>query len=111
MEERSGTQPGTRALEEQLRERTALLNHAQEIAGVGSWVWYPNDNRNEWSPQARRILPGSHRRTTIVISKHTPKPKVTNPPVRCSQMAISQKTASITTAIQRIKVCPAAVGM
>src|SRR6266851_3906532 len=56
MEERGGTQPGTRALEEQLRERTALLNHAQQIAGVGSWVWYPHDNRNEWSPQARRIF-------------------------------------------------------
>src|SRR5258706_10731517 len=25
--------------EEQLREHTAILDHAQQIAGVGSWVW------------------------------------------------------------------------
>ena len=41
--------------ERRLREQTALLSHAQQIAGVGSWAWYPNENRNEWSPEARRI--------------------------------------------------------
>ena len=56
MNEGSGTQEGMGGLEEQLRERTALLTHAQQIAGVGSWVWYPHDNRNEWSPYARRIF-------------------------------------------------------
>jgi PAS domain S-box-containing protein len=41
--------------ERRLAERTALLNRAQQIAGVGAWAWYPNEDRNEWSPQARRI--------------------------------------------------------
>src|SRR5260221_13536975 len=56
MNEGSGTQEGMGGLEEQLRERTALLTHPQPTAGVGSWVWYPHDNRNESSPHARRIL-------------------------------------------------------
>jgi two-component system, cell cycle sensor histidine kinase and response regulator CckA len=38
-----------------LVEQSALLNRAQRIAGVGAWAWYPNESRNEWSPQARRI--------------------------------------------------------
>jgi len=41
--------------EEQLREQAAILAHAQQIAGVGSWVWYPRDNRHSWSPEAQRI--------------------------------------------------------
>jgi PAS domain S-box-containing protein len=41
--------------ERKLQERTALLNHAQQIGGVGSWAWYPLTDHNEWSPQARRI--------------------------------------------------------
>jgi len=42
-------------VERQLRQQTAFLSHAQQIAGVGSWAWYPDENRNEWSPEARRI--------------------------------------------------------
>ena len=42
----------------------------------------------------------------MVMSRHTPRPKVTSPPVRCSQMEISQNTASITTAIQSNNVRP-----
>jgi two-component system, cell cycle sensor histidine kinase and response regulator CckA len=41
--------------ERQLRERTMLLTHAQRIGGVGSWVFYPAENRDEWSPEAQRI--------------------------------------------------------
>jgi two-component system, cell cycle sensor histidine kinase and response regulator CckA len=41
--------------ERRLQEGSALLSHAQQIAGVGSWAWYPRQNHNEWSPQARRI--------------------------------------------------------
>jgi PAS domain S-box-containing protein len=46
---------GRHQAERRLREQTALLSHAQQIAGVGSWAWYPLENRNEWSPEARRI--------------------------------------------------------
>ena len=42
--------------EMRLRERTALLTRAQQIGGVGSWVYYPHENRDEWSPEARRIF-------------------------------------------------------
>jgi PAS domain S-box-containing protein len=41
--------------EHRLRQQSALLAHAQQIAGVGSWAWYPHECRNAWSPQARRI--------------------------------------------------------
>ncbi|HZQ82746.1 MAG TPA: PAS domain-containing protein [Gaiellaceae bacterium] len=40
---------------EMLRERTTLLTHVKQIGGVGSWVWYPRENLNEWSPEALRI--------------------------------------------------------
>ncbi|HKI92103.1 MAG TPA: PAS domain-containing protein [Gaiellaceae bacterium] len=42
--------------EMRLRERTALLTRAQQIGGVGSWVYTPSENRDEWSPEARRIF-------------------------------------------------------
>ncbi len=42
--------------EMRLRERTALLTRAQQIGGVGSWVFYPHEQRDEWSPEARRIF-------------------------------------------------------
>jgi PAS domain S-box-containing protein len=41
--------------ERRLRERTALLAHAQQIGGVGSWVFHPAENRDEWSREAQRI--------------------------------------------------------
>ena len=37
------------------REQQALLERAQEVGGVGSWLWYPEEGRNIWSPHARRI--------------------------------------------------------
>src|SRR4051812_33879165 len=40
----------------EVREQKALLARAQEVGGVGSWVWYPEEGRNIWSPQARRIF-------------------------------------------------------
>jgi PAS domain S-box-containing protein len=42
--------------ERRLRERTTLLTHAQQIGGVGSWVFYPQENRDEWSGEAQRIF-------------------------------------------------------
>ena len=42
--------------ERQLRDRTTLLTHAQQIGGVGSWVFYPRESRDEWSPEAQRIF-------------------------------------------------------
>jgi len=42
--------------ERRLRERTALLTHAQQVGGVGSWVFYPEENRVEWSPETKRIF-------------------------------------------------------
>jgi two-component system, cell cycle sensor histidine kinase and response regulator CckA len=41
--------------ERRLRERTALLAHAQQVGGVGSWVFHPAENRDEWSREAQRI--------------------------------------------------------
>jgi PAS domain S-box-containing protein len=40
----------------EVREQKALLDRAQEVGGVGSWVWYPDEGRNVWSAQARRIF-------------------------------------------------------
>ena len=42
--------------EMQLRERTTLLTRAQHVGGVGSYVYYPHEDRDEWSPEARRIF-------------------------------------------------------
>ena len=42
--------------ERELRQRTTLLTHAQQIGGVGSWVFYPREGRDEWSPEAQRIF-------------------------------------------------------
>jgi PAS domain S-box-containing protein len=42
--------------ERQLQERTTLLTQAQQIGGVGSWVYYPRENRDEWSREAQRIF-------------------------------------------------------
>jgi diguanylate cyclase (GGDEF)-like protein/PAS domain S-box-containing protein len=46
----------SRLAQEQLREKTALLERAQQVGGVGSWVWYPSENRSVWSEETRRIL-------------------------------------------------------
>jgi PAS domain S-box-containing protein len=40
----------------ELRSQAALLERAQEVGGVGSFVWYPAANRNTWSRHARRIF-------------------------------------------------------
>jgi diguanylate cyclase (GGDEF)-like protein/PAS domain S-box-containing protein len=44
-----------RVEEEALNEKTGLLERAQQVGGVGSWAWYPAENREIWSDQARRI--------------------------------------------------------
>jgi diguanylate cyclase (GGDEF)-like protein/PAS domain S-box-containing protein len=46
----------SKAAEQELREATALLERAQEVGGVGSWVWYPREDREVFSEQARRIF-------------------------------------------------------
>jgi diguanylate cyclase (GGDEF)-like protein/PAS domain S-box-containing protein len=40
----------------ELQETAALLERAQRVGGVGSWSWYPEQNREVWSDQARRIF-------------------------------------------------------
>ena len=45
-----------RAIESELRERTALLERAQHIGGVGHWVHYAGEDRDRWSPEAQRIF-------------------------------------------------------
>jgi len=40
----------------QVHEKTLLLERAQQVGGVGSWAWYPGENREVWSEEARRIF-------------------------------------------------------
>jgi two-component system, cell cycle sensor histidine kinase and response regulator CckA len=42
--------------EQQLQEQTALLMRAQQIGRIGSWVWYPRQNIDVWSPESQRIF-------------------------------------------------------
>jgi len=105
--EPSGRTSVTAVTEKPLRWARTHLYHgkgtpsAANTSRSGCWL-KPAENgghqlgrRSAW--RRRR---GSHRRTTMVMSKHTPRPKVTRPPVRCIQMATSQKTASTMTANQ-----------
>ena len=46
----------TESAQLEVREQRGLLERAQEVGGVGSWVWYPEESRNVWSAQARRIF-------------------------------------------------------
>jgi PAS domain S-box-containing protein len=41
--------------QEALRETAADLVRAQQLGRVGTWAWYPRENRNTWSAEARRI--------------------------------------------------------
>ena len=41
---------------DELRDQRALLERAQEVGGVGSWIWYPGEDRVIWSEQALRIF-------------------------------------------------------
>jgi PAS domain S-box-containing protein len=43
-------------MEQRIRENTATLEAAQEIAHVGSWRWNPTKRFMEWSPELFRIL-------------------------------------------------------
>jgi two-component system, cell cycle sensor histidine kinase and response regulator CckA len=45
-----------RTAEEALAEHAVLLERAQAVGGVGSWIWYPEEGRNVWSEQAARIF-------------------------------------------------------
>jgi two-component system, cell cycle sensor histidine kinase and response regulator CckA len=45
-----------RAAERRLRRSEALLNEAQQLAGMGSYTWSPADNVIEWSSGLFRIL-------------------------------------------------------
>src|SRR5260221_1660774 len=41
--------------EEELHEKTLLLERAARVGGVGTWIWDASSNRTDWSDQARRI--------------------------------------------------------
>jgi PAS domain S-box-containing protein len=43
-------------IEQELRETAAELLEAQEFGRVGSWAWYPNENRTKRSLETIRIL-------------------------------------------------------
>ena len=45
----------SRQVEQTLRETAAELTRAQQLGRVGSWAWYPHENRNVWSEEAQRI--------------------------------------------------------
>jgi PAS domain S-box-containing protein len=40
----------------EVHEKTLLLERAQQVGGVGSWAWYPGENREVWSEEAQRIF-------------------------------------------------------
>ena len=42
--------------ERELRARTQMLEQAELVGGVGASVWYANEPRVSWSPQAARIF-------------------------------------------------------
>ena len=44
-----------KATEDALAEQATLLDRSQVVGGVGSWIWYPDENRSLWSEQAARI--------------------------------------------------------
>ncbi len=45
-----------KTMEQRIRESTATLEAAQEIAHIGSWRWDPSKRFMEWSPELFRIL-------------------------------------------------------
>jgi diguanylate cyclase (GGDEF)-like protein/PAS domain S-box-containing protein len=45
----------SRIARQELREKTMLLERAQEVGGVGTWVWDAATERTQWSEQLRRI--------------------------------------------------------
>ncbi|MBP4046024.1 PAS domain S-box protein [Chromobacterium violaceum] len=42
--------------ENQLRDSEAMLQQAQQLAGIGSWSWDLVDDRQSWSPEAYRLF-------------------------------------------------------
>jgi PAS domain S-box-containing protein len=45
-----------RAAEEQLRQSRAVLEQAQHVAAVGSWVYEPSTRALSWSPETHRLF-------------------------------------------------------
>jgi PAS domain S-box-containing protein len=44
-----------RLVQKELRETATLLERAQDVGEVGSWIWYPHEKREIWSERAQRI--------------------------------------------------------